>query len=1109
MKKETINTFNGGMIKDLHPLTTPNNVLTDALNATFITYNGNESILQNDMGNVEIKNALLKSGYVPVGMKEHGGIVYVAAYNPDTKCGQVGSFPSPRQLWEGENWTVNSPPDIQIDPTIDFGEFYNGSYIVNEIIKYAIFTCNNGKAREFHPGDKFVIGMDNYVHTKISNFINYDYMDIQLGVVKTDGGIEIMRTWSKDSPDDIFCTADMQNQNINSIDANNIKVFDAASSGQLILILNLHTFDSFSLNRKYYIDANKKINVEFTGEAKRNENIYTSKNGSELRLTVDNVPDNTKYTIIESGTNPITKTIYPNTPFGIVQRMGRTVKIDFEKIRRNQDDFGEWRFFVTEEYVKIGWSYDFYNLDGSKEIEYIRMYFHQLENGYDRDTAPRIEFQREYYNGNFEDYITYKDIGLRYRHIYIVEIVKKFKDQEDEEIITFKMLYLSKLYNSEYNGFYNNKAIGIFGGKDDDVINLEFEKASNCAVNMTLTPEASTSLSSSLVCIKKPGASTFDTERDISEISYLDYMLETSQEVTNGEFVTRVKNTCTGNVKISGSLDDISEDYIGMPSTNLINDVLGTYEIKSIKIVNVDSDGNPGKRWLKSTSLHAFSGLSNGDDPTLQRFTNVLQSVADNALSTSESITYDDYRLVQGSSSEVKSKSIETKGLKPLYSPDYSVDKKNRIAPYWNNEDTQCICGEGDSHETFWYNSTINQSGTVVRGTNAEGGCNDPGLKLASSLMGNPMTNMMAGTGGDDAELAFGRLNRNNDVADQMHMISPHTAGGISDGYGGNYLDYEDDDYIIACWKFTDGDIRFVNLITKREAPVKSSAEWPRLDVMLRCLLSQLFLVNRVNKTVKYITTDPRYYQYQEGKTKIVVEFKRQDGSDTTYDDIMVSEDNTENKTLTSYLTSKWNYTTTGGEEKITVDGNSYYLKNLIPSVELTLPNDQDFEIEVSDYFELERILEYYQEVSPKPEDFTDDSYNVQSIYAVDTSNTNLNSYIKNLDENNNPKANIDGAYTWKETPPCVEVTGDLYILRWNNTANKVKFNSFGNYFTTKAKEYEWTDVNEGEENEIWAKLSDAPFARGGWIDSGKDAPDMYYKTLFSEDLSVLKDKTG
>ena len=85
MKKDTIYTFTEGMVKDLHPLTTPNNVLTDALNATLVTYNGNELVLQNDMGNTKISNAFLPAGYVPVGMKEHGGIIYVAAYNPTTK----------------------------------------------------------------------------------------------------------------------------------------------------------------------------------------------------------------------------------------------------------------------------------------------------------------------------------------------------------------------------------------------------------------------------------------------------------------------------------------------------------------------------------------------------------------------------------------------------------------------------------------------------------------------------------------------------------------------------------------------------------------------------------------------------------------------------------------------------------------------------------------------------------------------------------------------------------------------------------------------------------------------------------------------------------------
>lgn len=97
MKQEATNTFGEGIIMDLNPLTTPNNVLTSALNATMITYNGNEFVLQNDMGNGRVETAYLPSGYVPVGIKEYGGIIYVASYNPLTNKGQIGSFPSPER----------------------------------------------------------------------------------------------------------------------------------------------------------------------------------------------------------------------------------------------------------------------------------------------------------------------------------------------------------------------------------------------------------------------------------------------------------------------------------------------------------------------------------------------------------------------------------------------------------------------------------------------------------------------------------------------------------------------------------------------------------------------------------------------------------------------------------------------------------------------------------------------------------------------------------------------------------------------------------------------------------------------------------------------------
>jgi hypothetical protein len=45
MRQSANNTFKDGMNLDLHPIVTPNTVLTDNLNGTFITYNGNEFCL--------------------------------------------------------------------------------------------------------------------------------------------------------------------------------------------------------------------------------------------------------------------------------------------------------------------------------------------------------------------------------------------------------------------------------------------------------------------------------------------------------------------------------------------------------------------------------------------------------------------------------------------------------------------------------------------------------------------------------------------------------------------------------------------------------------------------------------------------------------------------------------------------------------------------------------------------------------------------------------------------------------------------------------------------------------------------------------------------------
>ena len=66
-KSSAVNTVNEGLVMDLNPVVTPNNVLTNCLNGTLVTFNGNENVLQNDMGNGRVETAYLPEGYIPLG----------------------------------------------------------------------------------------------------------------------------------------------------------------------------------------------------------------------------------------------------------------------------------------------------------------------------------------------------------------------------------------------------------------------------------------------------------------------------------------------------------------------------------------------------------------------------------------------------------------------------------------------------------------------------------------------------------------------------------------------------------------------------------------------------------------------------------------------------------------------------------------------------------------------------------------------------------------------------------------------------------------------------------------------------------------------------------
>ena len=108
--KETLNTFSEGLVKDYNEMVSPKTTMSNCLNGTLITYNGNEFTLQNDMGNVKLDNVKLPEGYIPVGIAEHGGIVYVAAYNPNTKKWEyeyIHNMGSSTVIWTVNNAETN------------------------------------------------------------------------------------------------------------------------------------------------------------------------------------------------------------------------------------------------------------------------------------------------------------------------------------------------------------------------------------------------------------------------------------------------------------------------------------------------------------------------------------------------------------------------------------------------------------------------------------------------------------------------------------------------------------------------------------------------------------------------------------------------------------------------------------------------------------------------------------------------------------------------------------------------------------------------------------------------------------------------------------------
>lgn len=175
-RQEATSIFSDGLMSDLHPINTPKSVLTDCLNGTYVTYNGNEFILQNDMGNYELKNCKLSTNFIPVGVKGYADILYIVSYNPLTKEVEVGSYPSPQRKFNtGTGEKSKSLTPFLLDE--------NGTYEYTKLIDaqkqplYIFGKDTNDDSFKLFPGDEFTINFGDEELKFIYQHLNFYVID--------------------------------------------------------------------------------------------------------------------------------------------------------------------------------------------------------------------------------------------------------------------------------------------------------------------------------------------------------------------------------------------------------------------------------------------------------------------------------------------------------------------------------------------------------------------------------------------------------------------------------------------------------------------------------------------------------------------------------------------------------------------------------------------------------------------------------------------------------------------------------------------------------------------------------------------------------------------
>ena len=852
MKSEAVNSFNDGLVKDMNELNTPDKVLTDCLNGTLITYNGNELSLQNDMGNARVGTSYLNPGYIPVGMKEYGGIIYVASYNPKTKVGQIGSFPSPQQLYGDEKDGYELK--IFIDDFVRIDESSNIPIIFNEFKRIPIFedevTDEIVAYKEFHPGDKFIIsgkvsetilkaiddGVIRLRLASVSNSGEIEYIDNSK--LKTydhsyNGGKNIVKLWIYPSDED----------NISTMLRNNpdkIQIYAAKNSGRLLVVIEFSLFDNFSLYREYsYNELEDKYMVKFTGKATGNlESKYIYDEGSndiKTELFFTSSKEGEKYSSVSYSILPI-HYIEGNDAFsyGALERLRKKGIIDIDSLRKNKDSLGSWSYYVGDTTLTIDWSYDYFDVN-QREIESMRFQFIPLNgidilNKYSKEESSTINIDtirtaidkyeginipisEPSYNGDFETIIP---IGgnnqLKKDYIYVCRADKKYVGEDEwKRGIFYKFVYTSTFFNTftseDIAGFVNNRPVV------EIEVNGKFETTSTAT--STKYYRNSNWIDGAEYATFEPLQSTFFI---ISPDKNSNYSFTTA--IHRG-YDLKIKATAEfGNCSRNGEVYSLSE-FSGYPSSTYLN---GYFE----SITPGETDYPERDYSNPSLSSH----LNNIENRFYMTEDGSITSTEEGA-STTFVYKTSTSRGIYASSGEVSSKSVQTEMLLPVYDPNNTNES---VLNFWYNN-SMLVSASGDE-DHIRYGATTSGTNTFG-GTDAPtGGHDDVDLSSAMNMMGDGVVGIFAGQNGDKASLKYENLGNSN--------------------HGWYHKDNEVDEYdnfLLATWKTVSGNHIIINMGTQKNATL-------RLDKRIKAILSQLLIAKRTTMNISGIGPNSNNYTY-------------------------------------------------------------------------------------------------------------------------------------------------------------------------------------------------------------------------------------------------------